>query len=74
MDISPSEPFDVRGELVRVGWSKTASSGPLEWCAEPDKDASSSSISRPTLSTESSRACGDEGKLVSMSPTGWRLW
>ena len=74
MDISSSEPFDVRGELVRVGWSKTASSGPLECCAEPDKDASSSSISRPTSSTERFRAGGDEGKLASMSCTDWRLW
>ena len=43
MEISSPDPFEVPGELAREGWSKTISSGPLEWWAEPESEASSSS-------------------------------
>jgi len=33
------ELWDVRGELVRVGWSKRAAVG--EWWAEPEREAES---------------------------------
>ena len=43
IDMSLSEPLEVLGELCREGRSKTASSGSLEWRAEPETETSSSS-------------------------------
>ncbi len=73
-EMSSSEPLEVRGELAREEWSKTASSGPLEWRAEPDAETLSSSRSRWMLPLACSCVWGDECRVSSTSRTGGRLW